>query len=130
MWTLRMASVAFLITLTACGDGGGGGDPKAGGLSGNWQMTLQGTSSAETGSGFLVQSGKALTGSILLSGQTVAGETTCIGVGSVLGEANGSLVTITASPVGQTLNLTGTPANSFASMSGNYSILASGCGQT
>jgi len=128
MRTLGAASLMCVIMLTACGGGSGTKVPE--GLSGNWQMTLQNATSSETQSGFLLQSGNTLTGSLLLSGQTISGQTTCIGVGSALGQANGSTVMMTVSPAGQTVNLAGTSANNFTSMSGSYSILAAGCGQT
>jgi hypothetical protein len=120
-----------VMMLTACG---GGSDPttSSGNLSGNWQMALQNTSSgaAETQSGFLLQSGNTVSGSLLFSGQTTSGVTNCAGVGSALGQMTGTNLALTVSPAGQTVNLTGTPANNFTSMSGSYSILAAGCGQT
>lgn len=97
-------------------------------------MTLQSTASSqnppETQSGFLIQSGKTLSGNVLLSGQTISGQISCAGVGAAVGQATGSAVTMTVTPTGQTVNLTGTAANSYTSMSGDYSILAAGCGQT
>lgn len=130
MRTLGTVLMMCVMMLTACGSGG---DPsQSGSLSGNWQMTLQDTTSAstETQSGFLLQSGNTMTGSLLLSGQTISGLTSCAGVGPALGQITGNNLALTVSPAGQTVNLTGTPANNFASMSGGYSILAAGCGQT
>ncbi len=128
MRLLGAAVLVCVILLTSCG--GGRNTQTSAGLSGNWQMTLQNSTSTETQSGFLLQSGNSVAGSVQLSGQTISGQTTCIGVGSALGQTNGSAVTMTVSPAGQTVNLTGTAANNFLSMSGDYSILASGCGQT
>ena len=93
-------------------------------------MTLQHKNRSETQSGFLLQSGNVLGGSLLFSGQTISGQTVCSGVGSVLGQANGGSVTIAVTQTAQTANLTGTAATDFSSMNGNYSILASGCGKT
>ena len=128
MKVLGAALLACVIMLTSCG--GGSGNASRAGLSGNWQMTLQNQTSTETQSGFLLQSGNTVAGSVQLSGQTISGQTNCTGVGSALGQTKGSAVTMTVSPVGQTVNLTGTAANNFTSMSGSYAILASGCGQT
>jgi hypothetical protein len=93
-------------------------------------MTLQSATSSETQSGFLLQTGKSVTGSLLLSGQTISGQPDCAGVGSALGQMDGSGLSMTVSPAGQTVSLTGAAANNFTSLTGNYSILASGCGQT
>jgi len=111
---------------------------QTGALSGNWQMTLQSTTLSETESqsGFLIQAGNTVTGSVQFSGQTfsdpMTGTTTtvCEGVGPALGQTTGSNVALVVSTAGQTVNLTGTSANNSTSMSGNYSILAAGCGQT
>lgn len=128
MRALGVVSLMCLVLLAACG--GGSGTAKVGALSGNWQMTLQSKTSAETQSGFLLQSGNVVSGGLLLSGQTISGQTSCMGVGSVLGQTSGPNLSLTVSPAGQTVNLTGTSANNFTSMSGSYSILAAGCGQT
>jgi hypothetical protein len=93
-------------------------------------MLLQSANSSETESGFLLQSGNNVSGSVQFSGQTISGQTVCAGVAPALGQSTGSGITLTVSPAGQSLNLTGTAANNFTSMSGNYSILAAGCGQT
>ncbi len=121
-----------VMMLTACGGGSSNSAQQAGALSGNWQMTLQNTtsSSTETQSGFLLQSGNTLTGGFLLSGQTTSSQTSCAGVGSAVGQLTGSNLAMTVSPAGQTVNLTGVSTNNFTSMSGSYSVLATGCGQT
>jgi hypothetical protein len=105
-------------------------NPNNTGLSGNWQMTLHHNSKTETQSGFLLQSGNVLGGSVLFSGQSISGQTVCSGVGSVLGQANGGTVTIAVTQAGQSTSLTGAAASDFSSMNGNYSILAAGCGKT
>jgi hypothetical protein len=132
MRSLRASSLLLVIVLTACG-GTGSSKTKQPTISGNWQFALQSTtySETETASGFLVQSPKGVvSGGVLLSGQTVSGTTECQGVGSATGQATGSNLSLAVTPAGQTLNFTGTSANSSTTMSGNYSILASGCGQT
>lgn len=121
--------ILFLTLLTSCG-GTGNTKTQAGQLSGNWQMTLLNPSYTETQSGFLLQSGNTVTGNLLLSGQTLSGQLTCSGVGPAVGQLSGSNLSITLTPAGQTVNLTGSPTNDFTSMSGDYSIFAAGCGQT
>jgi hypothetical protein len=124
----KCLALIFIVALTACGGSSGTGIPAT--LSGNWQMTLQNATSSETQSGFLLETANTLSGSFLLSGQTNSGQTSCSGVGSAVGQASGNNVQLTVSPAGQTVNLTGMSANNATSMSGNYSILAAGCGQT
>jgi hypothetical protein len=115
--------VCFTLII-GCGGGGGNSGPN---LSGNWQATLLNpkTGSSKSESGFLVQSGNALAGSVLLTGQT-----NCIGVGSAQGQVSGSNVTITVDQVGQTLGFTGTTSDEGTKMSGSYQLLASPCGST
>jgi len=124
-----LAPILCLALLASCG-GTGTSKGQTGQLSGNWQMTLLNPSYTETQSGFLLQSGNTVTGNLLLSGQTLSGQLTCSGVGPAVGQLSGSNLSITLTPAGQTVNLTGSPSNNFTSMSGDYSILAAGCGQT
>lgn len=121
MQLLPSILVLLLVLLAACG---GGEHPLS--LSGNWQINLKNTATGAVKgeSGFFVQSGSSLNGSLLLTGQTV-----CAGVGSVQGQVNGSTVTISVIQVGETVNLTGN-ADTGTSMSGDYSILASPCGNS
>jgi hypothetical protein len=115
----------YLLILTACG--GNGNAKGASSLTGNWQATLTNptTNAVKTESGFIIQSGNVLSGSVLLNGAT-----TCAGVGAAQGQLSGLNVAIAVSQVGQTVNLTGTTANDGSTMSGNYSILASPCGDS
>jgi hypothetical protein len=118
------ALLICLLILAACGGGGNGSAASASDLSGNWQMVLQlSPTSSKTESGFILQSGDSLTGSVLLSGQTL-----CPGLGSALGQVTGGNVAITVSQIAQTVSLTGTATNGGSSMAGNYSILTNGCG--
>lgn len=128
----RILSATLLCVVIGMGCGGGSSNVNTNntGLSGNWQIALQHKNQTETQSGFLLQSGSVLGGSVLFSGQTVAGQTVCSGVGSVLGQANGVSVTIAVTQAGQSANLTGNAASDFSSMNGSYSILAAGCGKT
>lgn len=129
--TMQATALICAIMLTSCGGGSSdAGKTVVNGLSGNWQIMLQNSSSSGTQSGFLLQTGTNVTGSLLSSGQTISGQTVCSGVGSVQGQIKGADASLTVILAGQSLNLTGATANNLTSMSGDYSILASGCGQT
>ncbi len=121
----------LILLFTACGGGSSSTatTPSNGPLSGNWQMVL--TNSVVTQfpkqlvqSGFLVQSGSSLRGNLLITGAQ-----TCAGQGTVAGTVNQSNVAFTMNVTGQTISMTGTMA-ADGSMSGNYTILATGCGQS
>lgn len=131
-----LCTTLLLCFLTSAGCGGSSSssnnntDPSNTGLSGNWQITLQHNSQTESQSGFLLQTGSILSGNLLFSGQTIAGQTVCSGVGYVQGQNNSGAITITVIQAAQTANLTGSASSDFASMNGSYSIFASGCGKT
>jgi len=77
--------------------------------------------SSKIPSGFLLQSGNSLNGNFLISGS-------CSGVGNVQGQLSGSNVSLSLDAADQSLNFTGTAKSDGTSMSGNYSVLAAGCG--
>jgi hypothetical protein len=116
--------VLCLIPLAACGNGGGGSQSS---LTGNWQATLTNstTKAVKSESGFFIQSGNSLSGSVLLTGSTA-----CAGVGSAQGQVSGLDIAIAVSQIGETVNLTGTAASDGSTISGDYSILASPCGNS
>jgi len=123
--------LACVLMTSACGGSGPPNSANANAvLSGNWQIVLAGTETSSSGSstniesGFIMQSGNSLAGSILLSGATP-----CPGLGTVSGTVSGSNVAITVDQIGQTVTLTAHAA-SDTSMTGDYSILASGCGSS
>jgi len=95
-------------------------------LSGNWEITLQRHAHAEPllFSGFMLQSGSAVTGSLILG----AG---CDGVGSIGGTVTGQKLSLTIDEFGQEISLTGTlPAGGASGstfISGPFSALAGGC---
>jgi hypothetical protein len=98
--------------------------PAPGPLSGNWQMTLQPSNPnlfTKTQSGFLVEDGTNLTGSMMFT------DLNCTGVGNATGTVSGGDISLTVTPAGLEVNLSGTIASSPTSMSGNYTILAAGC---
>jgi hypothetical protein len=120
--------LASLLVSTACGGGSASStsSPSVTPIAGNWQMTLQETgkmNSSGTVSGFLGGTNDALTGSAAYTA------TTCAGVGTVTGSVNGSDVTLSVSPTGLNISLTGTLGSDRSSMSGDYILLASGCGK-
>jgi len=112
--------LVWLVVLSGCGSSTS--SPSPGGLSGNWQMTVY-TNPLKTPSGFLLQSGNSLSGRFLVSGL-------CPSVAPAQGQLSGSNVSLTINQTAQTMTLTGTATADESSMSGNYSNLANGCGQT
>jgi hypothetical protein len=120
--------IASIFFTTACGSSNNNSDPApAGSVAGNWQMSLQPANAKlnpRSQSGFLMQSGNALTGSLLLT------DVPCTGVGSVTGTVSGTDVSMVISPTGLVLNLSGTLASNPTSMSGDYNILSAGCSST
>ena len=121
MRVLQVVSVlAAQLLLASCGSSNSKPDPSTG-LSGNWQITLQGGATSRSQAGFVLQAGKALTGEFLLTGD-------CAGVGSVQGEMNGTSVSLTVNQPAQTVGLSGSVSSDDSSIAGNYSILSSGCG--
>src|SRR5262245_60771718 len=113
-------ALSSLTLLSACG---GGGSPKADvtganvNIGGNWQMQLQQVSppspAIKTEAGFLMQSGDSLSGSVLLSADTL-----CPGLGALQGKVSGSNVAITVTQIAQTVTLTGTASPDGSTMSG------------
>ena len=128
----RGLSFCFACVLIVSSCGGKSNSANTGAtLSGNWQMVLTqtqpppGTPEGQTESGFLTQSGTSLGGSILQSGSTP-----CVGLGTASGTVNGSNVTISVDQIGQTVSLNGTIGSYGATITGNYAILAAGCGSS
>jgi hypothetical protein len=109
-----------MLIAAGCGAGNSSSTTNQGALSGNWQITLNrnATTVPQNFSGFLLQSGKAVSGSVILGGN-------CHGVGPVTGTTSGPNVSLTINEFGQDLSLSGTSAN--GSMSGQFSTLAGGC---
>jgi hypothetical protein len=126
MLRFRLAILALcLFPIVGCGGGGSNGTASLGDpLSGNWQMSLQKGPSdpPKTLSGSLMEGPEgAVTGSALFS------DIPCSGVGDVNGSVNESDVSLTVSPNGSTVNLTGQLGGGGTTMSGSYTILSSGC---
>jgi hypothetical protein len=124
---ILLAALNFCtMLLLSCGGGAKKSDPPTVGvLSGNWQMVLQQdppASGTETEAGFLLQSGKSITGQLLLSAQT-----NCAGLGSVQGTLNGTTAELSLDQMGQTVSLIGIASSDGSSMAGTYSILGSSC---
>jgi hypothetical protein len=115
-----VCALAAQVFLIGCGSSNSKPDP-TGRLSGNWQITLQGEASSRSQAGFVLQAGKSLTGQFLLTGD-------CAGVGGAQGQMNGTNVSLTVNQPAQTVGLTGNVGTDGSSITGNYSILSSGCG--
>jgi hypothetical protein len=113
------------ILLAGCGGTkiNTGVTPPPGGISGNWQMSLEPTNptiNPTSQSGFLLDNSGNLTGGMAF--QDIA----CPGVGSVSGNVSGSSLSFAVAPAGVNIEFTGevTEPNS---MGGNYTILSTGC---
>lgn len=92
-------------------------------LTGNWKITLNrhASNTPLNYSGFLIQSGSAVNGSVILGGG-------CQGVGPVTGTVDNQKVEMTINQFGQDLSLTGDiPTGSGGVLSGEFSTLAGGC---
>jgi hypothetical protein len=118
------------LLLAACGggsssnNGNGSSGASSPSIAGNWQMSLQKagtTTTPKTQSGSLTQDKDAVGGQMLFTGPL------CRGVGNVTGSVTGNDVSLALGLTGLTVNLTGSLASDQASMSGTYTILASGC---
>ena len=122
---LRIALlIALLLFFTGCGSSDNKSSSSSVSASGNWQMSLQKSDSSltpKTQSGFLVQTNDAIVGSVIFI------DTPCSGVGNVNGTVSGSAVTLNVASTGLSIILTGTIAPGQTSMSGNYTILSTGC---
>jgi hypothetical protein len=110
-----------LCTVMACGNSS---SPKsnADSLSGNWEITLDRHASTVplTFSGFLLQSGKTISGSLILGGN-------CQGVGPVKGTLDSQKLSLTISEFGQDVSLVGSAPSSSGFLAGDFSTLPGGC---
>ena len=127
----RLAATVLFVTvaglLAGCGSSkstANSSDPSAG-ISGNWQMSLVPTNSTDpkSQSGFLLQSGTAVSGSVIVI------DTPCSGIATVDGTVSGSDVSLVVTLSGDVINLTGSVSGQNA-MSGTYTILSQGCSKT
>lgn len=120
--------------------------PGNGALSGNWQVALTNTSgkspTVSTENGFLVQTGKQVSGNLTFRSKN------CTGTGAVSGITDGATVAFTVNQPGLGINLTGDlgiasvdgtgaptctaggASSGKSCLSGNYVLLASGCGSS
>jgi len=124
-WIITIALLCVVAATLECGSNKPATLPSDQ-LSGNWEITLQ--RHAHPGSllfsGFILQSGSAVTGSLILGGG-------CNGVGTVTGKVDGQNLALTIDEFGQEISLTGTlpPGSPSGStfISGPFSALAGGC---
>lgn len=124
-WSIIFVSLCLVAATLGCGSSKPATLPSDA-LSGNWEISLQ--RHAHPGSllfsGFMLQSGSAVTGSMILGGG-------CNGVGTVAGTVDGQNLALTINEFGQEISLTGTlpPGGPSGStfISGPFSALAGGC---
>jgi hypothetical protein len=120
-----LLATAFVLIVfcmvTACGNNS---SPKsnASSLSGNWEITLNRHSNNVplTFSGFLLQSGNSIKGSVILGGN-------CQGVGPVSGTLDNQKLSLTISEFGQDLTLVGSTPSITGFIAGDFSTLPGGC---
>jgi hypothetical protein len=122
---LNAIPLCLLIVTLSCGSGKHSSTSTSSPLSGNWQLTLVRHANTEQFifSGFLLQSGNNVSGSLTLS----AG---CVGVGSVTGTFDGQNLQLTIGGFGQDFSLTATlPSGTSVatSLAGQFSTLQGGC---
>jgi hypothetical protein len=121
--TFLVLALPFLAL--GCG-GGSSSTPAPGPLSGNWQITLQPSNYPKvrtwSQAGFLTEEKNTITGTVVQNAPA------CFSVGPVNGTIKGSDVNLTVTPLGFTVNMTGTVTSDSATMSGDYNVVASGCG--
>jgi hypothetical protein len=122
---VAFATILILAVLSSasCGDSTNV-PPQTTSLSGNWLITLDrhANPAALTYSGFLVQSGNSVNGSVVLGDG-------CQGVGPVTGNVDGQNFQLKISEFGQDISLTGVLPIGNAPLSGQFSTLAGGCTQ-
>jgi len=125
VWTTVSLS-CLLLMLLACGSSKQSPTSAAQhSISGNWVITLdrQANPLPLTYTGFLLQTGKSVTGSLKLGDG-------CEGVGPVAGTFDGQNLQLNVSEFGQDLSLTGTLTSSDTGgtfLGGPFSTLAGGC---
>ena len=117
-----MFLLAGLSTIS-CGDNRSTPAP-TNSLSGNWLITLDRHANPAplSFSGFLVQTGNSISGSVILGDG-------CQGVGPVSGSVDGQNFELKISEFGQDVSLTGVLPTGNAPLSGQFSTLAGGCTQ-
>jgi len=120
------AAVLVLVFLGLTGCGSTAKPQTSGPLSGNWQITLtpqiNPPSPLPMYSGFLLQTGNSVAGSLVLGDG-------CAGVGPVSGSVSGNNFQLDVNEFGQDLSLTGAvpSPNSHSFMGGQFSTLSGGC---
>lgn len=124
VWTTALF-FCLSLALAACGSGKSTPAVAAGdSLSGNWLITLSRHADPQPliYSGFLLQAGNSVTGSLKLGGG-------CSGVGPVTGTLDGQNLQLDVNEFGQNLTLTGIfpPSGSDALVGGPFSTIGGGC---
>lgn len=123
MRTVLKGGLFGILALTlACGGGSKAASPN-GPLSGNWQISLNRhvePNPALVFSGFLIQSGNSVSGTVSLGSN-------CLGVGPITGTVNDQNVALTINEFGEEISLQGSMPTATQPMAGEFSNLAGGC---
>ena len=132
---MKLLSTTLLLTMLLiainCGGGAAATGPSNGALSGNWEIQLfrhVNPNPPLVYTGFLIQSGNNITGSLMFDLSTV-GSGTCEGAGSVNGTMKQQEIALTINEQGEDISLSGTmpSGSSSTSLTGQFSNLAGGC---
>lgn len=127
---MKLLSAVFLLCalaiVLACGGASKSSAPPSTALSGNWEITMlrHNLATPFAYSGFLLQSGSTVTGSVILNG-----ENGCAGVGPVSGTINSQNLQLDINEFGQDVSLTGalSQTGGAPSIAGQFSSVAGGC---
>ncbi len=123
---LKVGSLLCMVVASlSCGGGGNSSTSSPATISGNWQFTLVRHSNTDQSvfTGFLLQSGQSVTGSLILSEG-------CQGVGPVTGTFDGQNLQLTIGAYGQDFSLTASlPSGSAsdATIDGQFSAVPGAC---
>jgi hypothetical protein len=127
--TVKLLSAVFVLCVlaiaVACG-GGSKSSATSGAISGNWEITMvrHNLATPFIYSGFLLQSGSTITGSVILNGGNG-----CSGVGPVSGTIDSQNLQLDINESGQEVSLTGalSQTGGAPSIAGQFSSVAGGC---
>jgi hypothetical protein len=120
---------SLLLILAACGGSSSSTPATSGALTGNWQVNLTQDYPLPVTqlsvSGFVVESGNTLTGSVQVP--TVGTLTHCGGVSALTGSISSQTVTFSVDEGGTVVSFTGTLGSDGSSMTGSYQAVGGAC---
>jgi hypothetical protein len=118
MKTFALILVISAVLTTSCG-----GTPKAATISGNWRFFVSSqklSGSSGTGSGALVQSGQAISGTLDFTGA-------CTTTTPLTGTLQGNTLAFQLTEHGQPASFTGTISNNSSHAAGSWTTTLGGC---